>query len=240
MMITGTHHLIFLRWLLLATVIGFLVYVLWDTHILTGMLAADRTWICTSITILFVLTSFHCAYRSYLISREHKILLQIKSNLHHYNAYDIETTNLPDTQNRAQSPVARYIFHVTKANQSEPENLHAEVLAESLRGQHQVGWFITGLVIKLGLLGTVIGFGFMLSSVGSIESLEISNMENLMQKMTQGMGIALNTTMFGLVCSIFLGVQYLFLDRSADGVAVETINFAQKLKLTTITKTQDT
>ena len=228
---TRNYHLIFLRWLLLATMIGFLVYVLWDTHILTGMLAADRTWICASITILFILTSFHCAYRSYLISREHKILLQIKSNLRHYNAYNIETANLSDAENRAQSPVARYIFHVTEANQPETENLHAEMLTESLRGQHQAGWFVTGLVIKLGLLGTVIGFGFMLSSVGSIESLEISNMENLMQKMTQGMGIALNTTMFGLVCSIFLGIQYLFLDRSADGVAVQTIDFAQKLKL---------
>lgn len=230
-MMSGNYHLIFLRWLLLATMIAFLVYLLWEMHILTNMLAADRTWICASITILFIVTSLHCAYRSYLISREHKILLQIKSNLRHFNAYDIEAAHLPDAENKAQSPVARYIFHVTKANQSEPDNLHAEMLSESLRGQHQVGWFITGLVIKLGLLGTVIGFGFMLSSVGSIESLEISNMENLMQNMTQGMGIALNTTMFGLVCSIFLGIQYLFLDRSADGVTVETIDFAEKLKL---------
>lgn len=230
---SGTQHLIFLRWLLLAMVIGFLVYVLWDTRILTGMLAADRTWICTSITILFVLTSFHCAYRSYLISREHKTLLQIKHNLRLNPSDEINVIDLSSQQSKAVSPVARYIFHTSKAKESEPESLHAEILTESLRGQHQVGWFITGLVIKLGLLGTVIGFGIMLSSVGSIDSLEISNMENLMQKMTQGMGIALNTTMFGLVCSIFLGIQYLFLDRSADGVAVETINFAQKLKLAT-------
>ena len=232
-MISGNHHLIFLRWLLLAIMISFLVYLLWDTHILTGMLAADRTWICTSITILFVLTSFHCAYRSYLISREHKTLQQIKHNLRLNPTDEINVIDLSAQQSKTVSAVARYIFHVTQTRQAEPENLHAEVLAETLRGQHQVGWFITGLLIKLGLLGTVIGFGFMLSSVGSIESLEISNMESLMQKMTQGMGIALNTTMFGLVCSMFLGIQYLFLDRSADGVAVETINFAQKLKLAT-------
>lgn len=177
------------------------------------------------------MTSLHCGWRSIVISREHRTLLQIKQNLRLNPADEINVIDLSAEQQKVVSPVARYVFHSVRSAISETDTLQAEVLTEVLRGQHQTGWFITGLAIKLGLLGTVIGFGLMLASVSNIETLEISNMENLMQSMTQGMGIALNTTMFGLVCSIFLGIQYLYLDRSADSVAIDTINFAQKMKL---------
>jgi len=222
-MISGSYNLTLLRWLLIVTLIGFLVYLLWDTGILHGMLSSDRTWICAAIGIIFTITSMHCAYRSYYISKEQNILIQIKTLLKK------NENDLLKAKYGSQSAVANYLIQAG-TRQSDQDNLQAEVLTETLRGQHQVGWFITGLVIKLGLLGTVIGFGIMLSSVGSLESLEISNMENLMQKMTLGMGIALNTTMFGLVCSIFLGIQYLFLDRAADGVALQTIKLAQDMK----------
>lgn len=101
--------------------------------------------------------------------------------------------------------------------------LAAELLAEKLRGQHQIGWFVSGVLIKLGLLGTVIGFVIMLASVGKLESLDITQVQHLMQQMTQGMKIALNTTIFGLVSSILLGMQYLFLDRSADKLVAEAV-----------------
>jgi biopolymer transport protein ExbB/TolQ len=44
-----------------------------------------------------------------------------------------------------------------------------------------------------------------------------------MQQMTQGMKIALNTTIIGLVGSIFLGLQYLMLDRAADQILVAAV-----------------
>ncbi len=95
-----------------------------------------------------------------------------------------------------------------------------------------MGWFLAGLVIKLGLLGTVIGFVLMLGSVSGLESLDIGDVKQLMQQMTQGMGIAMNTTMVGLVSSMLLGIQYLLLDRSADRFVVETINLGQHWRST--------
>ena len=96
------------------------------------------------------------------------------------------------------------------------QQLQAELLMEHLRGAHQLGWFITGALIKLGLLGTVIGFVIMLGSIGSLESLELSQVQNLMQAMTTGMKVALNTTIVGLTGSLLLGLQYLLLDRQAE------------------------
>ncbi|MDO6749982.1 MotA/TolQ/ExbB proton channel family protein, partial [Gilvimarinus sp. 1_MG-2023] len=76
--------------------------------------------------------------------------------------------------------------------------------------------FMTGVLVKLGLLGTVVGFMLMLGSVSGLENLDTSDLKVLMQQMTTGMGVAMNTTLVGLVCSILLGLQYLLLDRSAD------------------------
>jgi hypothetical protein len=103
----------------------------------------------------------------------------------------------------------------------------AEIMAETVRGSHQVGWFLAGLVIKLGLLGTVIGFVLMLGSVSGLDSLDIGGVKQLMQQMTRGMGIAMNTTMIGLISSMLLGLQYLLLDRSADHFVADTVMLGQ-------------
>ena len=99
----------------------------------------------------------------------------------------------------------------------------AEILAEKFAGANQVGWFFSAIIIKLGLLGTVIGFVIMLSSISSIDALVVDDIKNLMQQMTQGMGVAMNTTMVGLVCSMLTGIQYLLLDRYCDRVLVDVI-----------------
>ncbi len=104
----------------------------------------------------------------------------------------------------------------------------AEVMAERARGTHQVGWFVTGLMIKLGLLGTVVGFIMMLSSLEGLEQLDISDIKTLMQQMTQGMGVAMNTTLVGLIGSILLGLQFLMLDRHADQLIAATVDYAHR------------
>ena len=44
------------------------------------------------------------------------------------------------------------------------------------------------------------------------------------------MGIAMNTTMVGLISSIPLGLQYLLLDRSADKFVVAAIQLGQNVQ----------
>ena len=129
---------------------------------------------------------------------------------------------------QGESVIQDYVNGLLSGNSEHDKTLLTEVMAEALRGSHQVGWFIAGLVIKLGLLGTVIGFVLMLRSISGLDNLDISDIKQLMTQMTQGMGVAMNTTMVGLVCSMLLGLQYLLLDRCADGVVTQAIDLGQE------------
>ena len=85
-------------------------------------------------------------------------------------------------------------------------------LADSLSYRQRVGWFVADAMLKLGLLGTVIGFISMLSSIQSIDSFDVETLKQALSTMSGGMGVALFTTLFGLVGGILLKLQYYILD----------------------------
>ena len=200
-----TPWLTLLNWLWLAGMMSMGLYAVWDSGLLRHMIATDRTYLCLLILAVFLAASLHCAWRSYRLSRENISLL--------------------DSRRYPDSAINTYFRQLAETSDSSNENrqLLTEWLGEQLRGQHQVGWFVTATLIKLGLLGTVIGFVIMLGSLGKLESLETAQVQTLMEQMTHGMGIALNTTLLGLVGSILLGLQYLYLDRSADRLLASVI-----------------
>lgn len=199
-----TPYLILMHWLLIASLIGFGLIVAWDLAFLPDILERDNTRISLIILIVFMLGSMHCAERSFYLSRQTEVL-------HH-------------SQQDPASPIQQYWQSVTDHPiDANNKTLQAELLAEKIRGQHQIGWFMAGALIKLGLLGTVIGFIIMLSSLDSIKAMDIDQVQSLMQQMTHGMGIALNTTLLGLIGSLLLGIQYLYLDRHADQLITQTL-----------------
>ncbi|MEW8398789.1 MAG: hypothetical protein AB2707_21750, partial [Candidatus Thiodiazotropha sp.] len=67
----------------------------------------------------------------------------------------------------------------------------------------------------------------MLAPVAELESFDLSDIQGLLQRMTTGMGVALNTTLMGLGCSMLLGMQYLMLDRAADRLVAEAVQFSE-------------
>ena len=74
------------------------------------------------------------------------------------------------------------------------------------------GFFVSDLLLKLGIIGTVIGFIIMLSSLSAIDEMNLSKMNNLLLSMSTGMKVALYTTLTGLIGSILLSIQYNFLE----------------------------
>jgi len=69
-------------------------------------------------------------------------------------------------------------------------------------------WFVTELLLAIGMIGTVIGFILMLG--GSFESLNVSDPSSVKTALTDmalGMSTALYTTLVGLICSQLLKVQ---------------------------------
>jgi len=93
-----------------------------------------------------------------------------------------------------------------------------DVYESRLKQPHDIGWFMTDLMIKLGLLGTIIGFVLMLGSVSNVTDFDVSTMQSILKNMSSGMGTALYTTFAGLICSILAGIQYHLLDQGADQV----------------------
>lgn len=214
-------------WLLLFSFQIVFLYVSLDIRILQVIICQDVTRISIVILSVLMLTMCHGLYLSLRLSQQYCHFIFIKN--------EKKITDLGFAHDHYGES---YIHNFYLVDQTESNNkaLAAETLAENLRGAHQVGWFLTSLVVKLGLLGTVIGFVIMLSSISDLTELDLSGIKSLMQKMTQGMGVAMNTTMVGLVSSLFMGLQYLLLDRSADQLINETVQLSQHTELAKTTR----
>lgn len=220
-MSSSSAYRIFLYWLLLVCVMAFSTYVAWDLGVLASILSRDITRISVVVLLLLLLTSIHCGYRSWFLTAQLRMAERLKEQL------EAPSKSTAFLFSNGQSLVQDYLEALQNGDSEQDKVILSEVMAEKLRGSHQVGWFVSGLVIKLGLLGTVIGFVLMLSSVSGLENLDITDIKQLMQQMTQGMGVAMNTTMVGLVSSMLLGMQYLLLDRCADQVVATGVGLGQ-------------
>lgn len=97
------------------------------------------------------------------------------------------------------------------------------LLSERTHGPHETAWWFTAAAIKLGLLGTVVGFIVMATQLGQSRVFELAEVQLLLKQMTSGMAIALYTTLAGLVANLWLGLQLLLLDRLADKVAADIL-----------------
>lgn len=219
-MLNKTHYPLFLQWLLFASIVVFLFYLSYDFHVLPQIIESDVTRISILILCVFMLISLHCAWRCLLISHQVNI------------SSDTISHTRPHFHGKLQwlfSSDSNWLQDYWQGYQSgKDKEVLAELFAEKLRGSNQIGWFFSSLIIKLGLLGTVIGFIVMLSSISTIEALAVDDIKNLMQQMTKGMGVAMNTTLLGLICSMLTGIQYLLLDRHCDRIVCDVVEHADK------------
>ena len=70
------------------------------------------------------------------------------------------------------------------------------------------GWFVSDMLLTLGMIGTVAGFIYMLStSFSEMDPQNVISMQGVLAKMGAGMSTALYTTAAGLVCSLLLKLQ---------------------------------
>jgi len=69
------------------------------------------------------------------------------------------------------------------------------------------GYFICETFLKLGMIGTVIGFIIAFSNFSSLDVSNIESMRVVLTTMATGIGTALWTTLVGLVCNTILKLQ---------------------------------
>ena len=239
MRLQDNQHYLLLLWLVLTGLIFFGVVVSSNEGLIRQLIDGDRSRLCLLIALLYSLATFHCAIRVVFLSRElngaqdvaHELTnagfdrplknqngrLTLGSDVTLQNC--VMTEHLVDlilSKQELQNPAAPH----------EHSNL-TEALAERLKGAHELGWFVVDILLKLGLIGTIIGFVLMLGSVSNTSSFDVSTMQKILREMSSGMGTALFTTLAGLVGSMLLGLQYLLLDKGADELLHRIIRVAE-------------
>ena len=183
---------LWLEWLALTGLFGFAAWLLGGRGVLALLLRSDPTGITLAILVLFVAATLWCGARARLLQRERGLLLRPGGWAADYRLA------------RAADPAAAL-----------------ELLLECTHGPHGPAWWVNGLQLKLGLLGKVIGFSMLALEIGSARSFDPAQSPELLRSLTSGLGVALLTTMVGLVGNILLGLQLTRLDRYADALAAD-------------------
>ena len=234
--VPGRHHLLLL-WLMLAGAAGAAIFAGIHTGVLQTLFNGDRSRICWVITLMFVYVSLHCARRVLLVSTELNSAAQIEARVPEESALRVNVTDgrvrVEDGDALPDCLLTEYIRDLFRKGtpgratsaEGDPELL--DVYESRLKSPQEIGWFLADVMIKLGLLGTIVGFVMMLGSVGAVTNFDATTMQGVLRQMSSGMGTALYTTFVGLVCSILTTFQYYLLDQGADELIRRTRHFAQ-------------
>lgn len=83
------------------------------------------------------------------------------------------------------------------------------------------GWFAADAVLKLGLLGTIIGFILMLAPISKLSGYDAANLQAALGEMSAGMAVALYTTLTGLVANLLLRLQFQILSDAMQEYLLE-------------------
>jgi hypothetical protein len=100
-------------------------------------------------------------------------------------------------------------------------------LADRLRGSNGFGAFASDTLMKLGLLGTIIGFIIMLAPIATLDAADKAAMKTSMGLMSDGMAVAMYTTLAGLVGSILVRIQYYMLDAATQRVFSDAVTLTE-------------
>jgi len=213
-----------LRWMIFTGVTLFGFAIAWRYRLFQLMTAQDRSGISVFICILYIAISGHCLACILTISREINTAHRVRDRVTNGVAiYRTEGTRVV-TADGAALPAGRvtdYIRNlVTKAEQQGRERrldqtLLLRGLADKLRAPMQFGAFAGDALLKLGLLGTIVGFILMLLPLATLDNFDATSMKSSMKVMSGGMAVAMYTTLAGLVGSILVKAQYYILDNAS-------------------------
>ena len=200
-------------WLLIAGVLAFGAYLLWSFGLIHQVVRDDITYISLFILCLFTGVTVYLGFGAWELSRQTRLARQLGQ---------------PGADGAWSDPDSwaaeyRQLMQRGRARESsESESLLARLVEQVHRG-HASGWFLSDMLMRLGLIGTVIGFVLMLGSVYELETSDIDSLRQLLTTMGSGMQVALYTTLTGLGSALLVGIQCQWLDRCADNLVSEII-----------------
>ena len=232
------EHSLFLKWLILTGFILFSVIIAWNEGVFALLFSIDKSQIASVIALVYALITLHCARLTYIISSQMNLSKKVDSLIKSKDKLEIRVEDddiyINSSEKLPNCFMTDYIGDVYLTNKvssnSEDSNATSDLInvyESRLKGPQEIGWFVSDMMLKLGLLGTIIGFIFMLGSVANIADFDVSNMQKILQHMSNGMGTALYTTLAGLICSILSAMQYHMIDRHVDELIELTRHLTQ-------------
>jgi hypothetical protein len=218
-----------LLWMIFTGLCVFAVVVLWRYGLIHLMVASDRTYISSFIAGLYIITSLHCLWRTMAIAREGEAARRAQEIL---SAVDGARALHDNAKLLPPGLVADHIRSlVTKAKAQAAgridQTLLLRSLADRLRGSNGFGAFASDTLMKLGLLGTIIGFIIMLAPIATLDAADKAAMKSSMGLMSDGMAVAMYTTLAGLVGSILVRIQYYMLDAATQRVFSDAVTLTE-------------
>ena len=198
---------IFIYWIYFISLIFIAFYVLGSLGFISNIFQADISYISSLITFIVIFYLFQCGY--YLNKlRDAVYFLDKEINSDSNNIFIMIYRDYQLTNNISKD---------NKTSSQEDFKLKLYEFADT-------GFFVSDLLLKLGIIGTVIGFIIMLSSLSAIDEMNLSKMNNLLLSMSTGMKVALYTTLTGLIGSILLSIQYNFLESKINVFINKAVN----------------
>ena len=185
---TKNQSLGVLRSLLLLVLIIFGIWILDERGLLAIILEGDKSQISKVIAGLWIISSIYWLYLSKTISDERNSF----ENMEFINKKLL----------------------VSKFFSSLEKNEDKEVLINAFESEFEkkisYGVVASDVALKLGLLGTIIGFILMLKPIADLNSTSPEDLKIALSSMSSGMAVALYTTLTGLIVSTLLRIQFHF------------------------------
>jgi hypothetical protein len=221
----SSERSVLLLWMIFTGLSIFAAVLLWRYGLLHLMVTSDRTYISSLIAILYVVTCCHCFWRTRAIAREGEAARRCREILSAPGAarrLDENALALP------AGLVSDHIRSLEKKATAQAtgridQTLLLRSLADRLRGSNAFGGFVSDTLMKLGLLGTIIGFIIMLAPIATLDAADKVAMRSSMGLMSDGMAVAMYTTLAGLIGSILVRIQYYMLDAATQRVFSDAV-----------------
>tara|TARA_B100000212_G_scaffold242927_1_gene185214 strand:- start:166 stop:798 length:633 start_codon:yes stop_codon:yes gene_type:complete len=177
-----------LRSLLLLVLIIFGIWVLDERGLLAIILEGDKSHISKVIVGLWIISSIYWLYLSKTISDER-------------NSFEnMEFKN-------KELLVSKFFYSLEK---KEDKDVLINAFESEFEKKISYGFVASDVALKLGLLGTIIGFILMLKPIADLNSTSPEDLKMALSSMSSGMAVALYTTLTGLIVSTLLRIQFHF------------------------------
>lgn len=209
-----------LYWLLLMAGSVVAAVVLWQLGLFYQLYVSDVSRLSSIIILVFVTASCHAGIYLFRFSSDTDAVRELDRSLEALPVNDrvraLSSRDGTPVRLQAQLSGIAQRFEGSNPGVFHENTILIQMLDNQIKAPVRLGWLLSDLLIKLGLLGTVIGFILMLGAISGGGSVDISNIDILLTDMGSGMRVALFTTLTGLACGTLLGFQYFIVERAAD------------------------